>query len=282
MTPRSLTVPDRGRCEHAAEVLGRAAFLSVPLRRQAQTVGRLYVAADHPVFDAADLDFLQQAADQIMPAVAHVELIERMATRAAADERERIALDIHDRLIQPYIGLQVAVRAVEELTVELPDTEAARKVHERVQQLNALSALGIADLRGYVRGLRVGHMPAGRLSESLGRFAERFEEATGIVVALEIEADIELDDRLAGEIFSMVNEAVSNVRRHTHARSAAIRLARLREHLVLCVENALDPNESDRTFIPQSIVDRAAAVNGTTKVESTPHGTTAVTVEIPL
>jgi signal transduction histidine kinase len=275
-------VPDRARCESLAEVLGVPAYLTVPLRSSSTAAGRLYVCASVPRFDTRDGEFLLQVADQIMPSLAHLDLVERMATRAAEDERQRIALDIHDRVIQPYIGLQIGLAAVEQVLADRSDPGALPLVRDRLTKLAELTRFGIADLRGYVRALRGSPGRTGGLADSLRRFSQRFHEATGILVAVDVEGEMDIDDRLAAEVFSMACEAVSNVRRHTTALEALVTLRRTRDRLVLRVENAHDAALPVGPFLPLSIAQRAAAVSGTIAIESTGVGPTVVTVAISL
>jgi signal transduction histidine kinase len=272
---------DRSRYQEVAELLGARAYLSVPLRADTRTLGRLYVAADNPAFDGSDGEFLLQAADRIMPVLSHIELIERMATRAEEDERHRIALDIHDRLIQPYIGLQMGINAVCQLVSRYPAPALPPAIRERTAALAELSEVGIQNLRGYVRELR-GAPAAGGMLEALRRFSRRFHEATGIHVTLDIDGELAVSARLAGEIFSMACEAVSNVRRHTCAPSATIALRTAGQRVVLRVENPVEPGAPRKPFIPRSITERAAAINGNVSVELTREGRTAVVVEVPL
>lgn len=274
-------VPPGASRDAVADRLGAPAYLTVPLRMPASAPGRLYVAGTAPRFAPGDGDFLLQAADQIMPALAHVTLIERMATQAADDERRRIALDLHDRIIQPHLGLQIGLSAAEQLAASsAPDVLPA--VRDRLHRLSELAALGMADLRGYMSDLHGEPRARGGLPDALRRFAARFQDATGIQVTVQCEDDLSIDERLAAEVFSMASEGVSNVRRHTNAPAARVLIRRSDEHLVLRVENAGDPDAPAAPFVPRSIAGRAAAANGTVKVESHPLQGTAVIVDIPL
>jgi signal transduction histidine kinase len=272
---------DVSRYRAIAELLGVRAYLTVPLRVGTVTQGRLYVGGDEAAFDRGDEAYLLQAADMIMPVLAHIDLAERMATRAAEDERQRLALDIHDRLIQPYIGLQMGIGAVHQIVSRYPDQVQVPALRERIAKLAELSDLGVQHLRSYTRELR-GAPATGGLLDSLRRFARRFHEATGIQVTLDVDGELRVDDRLAGEIFSMACEAVSNVRRHTEAPSATIRLRAAGERVVLRVENPAGPDAPRKPFVPRSITERATAINGTVRVEVTDEHSTAVVVEIPL
>jgi signal transduction histidine kinase len=150
-----------------------------------------------------------------MPTIDNIRLVDRLASDAAEAERRRIARDLHDSVIQPYIGLQMALVAIQK---KLATHREA--VPEDVERLLALTNAGIADLRHYMGELREngahdsGLLPGGLLS-AVQRFTKKFAEATGIVVHVEAETALPVYDRLAAEVFRMVAEGLSNVRRHT-------------------------------------------------------------------
>src|SRR5215213_9325056 len=75
------------------------------------------------------------------------------------------------------------------------------------------------------------------LVPSVRRFAATFAETTGIAVQMEAAGDMRLNDRLSAELFQMVTEGLSNIRRHTHAMQARIVLAHRNNHVVLRIED---------------------------------------------
>jgi signal transduction histidine kinase len=78
----------------------------------------------------------------------------------------------------------------------------------------------------------------------------------------------------------MVAEALSNVRRHTSASAAAVRVAAGDGRLDVTVANDSPPGEAP--FYPRSIADRAAALGGTVRVDRPAAGGAVVHIRIPL
>ncbi|MBI3325998.1 MAG: hypothetical protein HYZ81_04745, partial [Nitrospinae bacterium] len=70
------------------------------------------------------------------------------------------------------------------------------------------------------------------------RFAAKFSEATGIAVHLEAASNIRINDRLGAEVFQIVAEGLSNVRRHTSSTQATVALACVDGQLVLRIADA--------------------------------------------
>ncbi len=273
---------DKRLCYAVAEVLGASSFLTVPMQSRNRTVGRLFLTCRKRSFQAADLDFLCQVIDSVMPVLDNIVLVDRMATRAAEDERQRIARDIHDKIIQPYIGLQLGITSIRELCDLVTGENLVPLLKERTSRLQMLAEAGTADLRQYVRRLKFGEGSNGGFVEGLQRFAARFYEATGIEVAVKAAEGFHVNDRLAAEVFSMLEEALSNIRRHTHALRCSIELKTAGERLVALVENETGTEGPPVPFVPRSISERAASLQGTVMVRTPENGNTAVLIEIPL
>lgn len=263
-----------------AELLEAGSLASVPFRYRANATGRLLLVRRHPrAFDPGDVEFLRQVVAQVAPVLDSVRLVDRLASDAAEEERLRIARDLHDSVIQPYLGLRLGLAAAQR-ALDAGRTEDGK---QDVARLVELADGEIQTLRGYVRGLRsAGGTPsAGLLVSGVRRFCERFSDATGIRVDVATEGPPVESDRLAAEAFQMVAEALSNVRRHTSASRIEVHLASTGDRLCLTVTNdGAGPN--DRPFSPRSLRERASALGGAVQVEGPAGGKTAVHVEIPL
>lgn len=269
---------DRELASALAGALDAGAVLSVPFRYHATAAGRLHVSRERTrPFDRSEIEFVRHLLDQVVPVLENIRLVDRLASDAAEEERRRIARDLHDSVIQPYLGLRLGLAAAQTAI-------AAGRVEEagaHVARLVGLADGEIQTLRGYVRGLRAGDPGAvgGLLDTGVRRFCSRFSEATGIRVDVSTEGDGVRNDRLAAEVFQMVAEALSNVRRHTAAGAASVRIRSGEDRLDVTVTNEAPPGDVD--FFPRSLGERAAALGGKVRIEH-PAGATAVHIEIPL
>jgi signal transduction histidine kinase len=280
--PESGNHKDDASCRAAAEMLGDSSFLTVPMQCRNRNIGRLFLGSRKRSFQEGDLDFLSQAIDNVMPVLDNIMLVDRMAARAAEEERQRIARDIHDRIVQPYIGLQLGITSIHELLELALGDNLLPVLKERTSKLQAMAAGGIADLRQYVQRLKYGEGSNGGFVEGLQRFAARFCEATGIEVVVKVGKSFHVNDRLAAEIFPMLTEALSNIRRHTRALRSCIELKTVGERLVALVENETGPEGPPAPFVPRSIAERAASLQGTVTVKTLENSNTGVVIEIPL
>ena len=105
-----------------------------------------------------DAAFLRQAANQITPVLEHIRLVDRMASDAADEERRRIARSVHDRVIQPYMGLQMGLKALDNLVHSAvlhnggpPPPDHYEKVVVALDNVMKVTHEGIEELRNYVR-----------------------------------------------------------------------------------------------------------------------------------
>jgi signal transduction histidine kinase len=263
-------------CEMLATTLDTDSFVSARLSIHNEVMGRAYLASRRHRFDGSDADFLSQVFKHMMPVIENVRLVDRLASDAAEEERQRIARDIHDSVIQPYIGLQMGLAALSN------KISAGQGVSTDIARLIEMTDGGISDLRRYVRGLKESGEHEDSLLTSVRRFAGKYAEATGIAVHVEADQKTQINDRLAAEIFQMIAEGLSNIRRHTQARQAVIKLACSDDDLLLRIENDNSDGTRIMSFLPRSIKDRATALGGQMRVEQKEDGYTSVVIQIPL
>jgi signal transduction histidine kinase len=146
-----------------------------------------------------------------------------------------------------------------------------------------LTIQGIADLRHFAGEIKTGeHTRSVLILPSLRRFASKFSTATGIKVRVDAKDDMIINDRLAAEIFQMVTEGLSNVRRHTTAQAARAEITIDDVNLILRIENENRNGCAPVLFHPRSLADRAISLGGQLSVSINDDHLTVVTIQIPL
>jgi signal transduction histidine kinase len=270
-----------------AGMLDARRYVSMPVYYRHQAVGRLYIIDGLTRVDTPDMEFLLQLMDHVTPVMENIRLIDNLASDAAEQERRRIAHDIHDSVIQPYLGLQFGLAALDQ-KLEVGNFS----IRGDVQELLELTNQELAELRRFVRGLRAGEEKMDVLLPAIERYAQRFSLVTGIQVDVEARGNVKVNDRLAAELFQIVAEGLSNVRRHAFCRDARVEISCKNSSLLLQIKNSRpranpesergDGNESVKTFRPHSIAERAASLGGDTRVFVDEKDYTVVSVGIPL
>jgi len=281
-----LTVSDSAVADKVASALETTKFLSTPVHNQHRPMGRLYVIGGPQAYNSSAIHFVLQLMDHVTPSIENIRLVDSLASYAADEERRRIARDIHDSVIQPYVGLQLGIAAL------------AQKLHagktdviNNVEELLELTNQELVELRRYVWGLRAGEERRDVLLPAIERFVARFSSVTGIKVDVHTRGKIEVNDRLAAEIFQMVTEGLSNVRRHALCNDASVDLACRGGKILLQIKNRRTGmgdgyhgdlgHEEPAVFKPRSISERATLLGGETQV-TFDKNFTMVTVAIPL
>jgi signal transduction histidine kinase len=200
-----------------------------------------------------------------------------LAKTAAAAERKRISLDLHDGAIQPYLGLKLGLEALRR-KVSPGDALASD-----IDELYRMTQDSIMELRGYVRALDGRMCERTALADGLQRQVERFRCFYGLTIDLHLPPDLDVASGLSAELVQMVGEGLSNVGRHTASRQVSVIVARADAQLVVDVVNHGGAEAGAwRPFTPGSLTRRADYLNGCVQVMPEGTGGSIVRIAIPL
>lgn len=257
-----------------AELLDAASFISAPLPLR-KGDGRIFIVSPRHSFSRADAKFLVHLVAQVFPLVENIAMLDRLASGAAYRERQKIARDLHDTTIQPYIGLRHGLSALR------ASAAADNPLLGDIDKLLDMSSQVIGDLRQMAQSVRSGaQREEGELLVALRRQAGQLKKFFGIDIEIAAEKGFRVSDRLAAEVFQIVNEGMSNIRKHTTARGGRVVLACDARHLHISIEN--DSATPAVAFTPVSISERALALGGTVLVGQGGNHATVVQIEIPV
>lgn len=267
---------ERAMAEAVASALDCPSFVSVPLSREIRVGGRLFIGTRQRRFGAADVALLRPVIEQVTLMLENTCLLNMLAVEAAEYERQRIARDLHDSAIQPYIGLKFGLEALARKLRQHP------AVAHDIQHLIERTSGEIADMRQLISGLadKSGNS-RDSLSASLRRQTARYSELFGISVEISSEGEQRVSRSLAREILHMVSEGLSNICRHTPARQVWIDLRHLGASLELRISNDRSGSKGPPSFVPCSLSERAAALGGSVDVNLGGERT-EIAIRIPL
>lgn len=261
--------------KNLAELLEVRSFISAPLSLRRQQ-GRIYVLSCKESFSKADALFLSHIAAQAFPVIENIELLDRMASDAALQERHKISLDLHDTAIQPYIGLKLGLGAVRN------KASADNPLVEDIDKLTLMAEKVISDLRRFTVNFKSGlGQTEPVLLLVLNQQAAQVREFYGIDISITMAGELKLSDRLATEVLQLVREGLSNICKHTLAQKGFVKIQCSNESLKIQIENehkGLQPI----AFTPRSMSERAVGLGGKLHVNQGPGGSTVVNVEIPV
>ncbi|GAA3024181.1 GAF domain-containing sensor histidine kinase [Actinokineospora globicatena] len=197
------------------------------------------------------------------------------------EERERIARDLHDVIIQRLYGAGMQLDLLARRPARKLAKPDATRLGDAVEQLDA----AIADVRSVVRALRnPDPIVPTDLAESVRAEVATARELLGFEPSFELTGDLtDIPGSLADHLRAALRESLSNVVRHAGALRVAVHLVRTPDSLRLTVAD-------DGCGIPQGVThrglrnlhDRAHQINGRCDVRSSPRSGTTVTWEAPL
>jgi signal transduction histidine kinase len=198
------------------------ARLEAPLQRAGETIGLLMVGSRiERGFEIDEVETLSSLANQAAIAIENARLQARLRELAVDAERERIAREMHDGLAQVLGYVNTKSQAIEELLVAGRTAEARGLLTE----LAAAARSIYVDVREAILGLRSPVVPGVGLVVSVEEYAARFAEASKIAVRVDATAAarrLDLAPNVEAQVFRIVQEALTNVRKHSGAGRAEV------------------------------------------------------------
>jgi signal transduction histidine kinase len=221
---------------------------------------------------------------------------EHDARARMAEERLRIARDVHDVVAHSIVAINVQAGVAAHLLRSRPDNAEAALL-----EIKRVSGSALTDLRTTLGVLRTDDDPEGtplHPTDPLGRLDELAAplRAAGVAVDVRVEGPVEAVPTAVGTAaFRIVQEALTNVLRHAGAASAAVRVAVTREHVSVLVTDDGGGSSTGGGSRPEGrpaaggagtglrgMRERASTVGGTATAGRGPDGVWAVTARLPL
>ena len=262
--------------------------ISVPVRFRGAVIGRVFLFDPWvPLLERESaIQLGQRIASEIAPAAHNVFRLRRLRSRAEARERARIARELHDGLLQSVSAAELRVDVVRRKIARFSEEDAAEL--SRVQA--ALSA-EVRGLRVLTRGMQAPVAGPNDLPQTLGELITRFERDTGISVRFETDFDADIAMRTSHEIVRIVQEGLTNIRKHSGAKHVMVRLASMRGSVRLVIEDdgrgfSFSGRRSQRELEvmsagPLIIRERVRALRGELNVVSVPGKGARLHVKVP-
>jgi signal transduction histidine kinase len=261
-------------------------LLSVPIRAPGGIRGRLMLGRSHSNFSREDLDFCQTLVTQAAMILDNVVLQSKAEELAVAEERARIARDVHDGFVQSLASLDVGIEVCRRLERKEPDRLGAE-----LAELQRAVKQGYRDARRYLDRLRDRRPHGPDLDEAVRELVREFREHGDVAVELDASAEgVPARDGVGFEVLQIVREGLTNIVRHSGARNAVVAVtADNGEFHVLIRDDgrgfpaaaASKDEELPRSVAPWSIRERVEALGGTLELRSRIGGGSEIRVTLP-
>ncbi|MEX2238575.1 MAG: GAF domain-containing sensor histidine kinase [Dehalococcoidia bacterium] len=280
--PRSSGFPDHHPPMHS--------FLGVPISGRSGAFGRLYLTEKQgdAEFTAEDERIALMLAGQASVAVENARLYEEVSQRnkelerlqdalkhlAVFEERDRIARELHDGVVQSIYSVGLSLQGSLSLLSRDPAGTRAR-IDEAINELDNV----VRDVRSYIFELRPKIVEEKGLAAAIEELAKEFEVNTLAHVDLDIAAgdSEQLGAAAQGHVIQIVREVLSNIARHAGAMEVTVRLAAGNGEVLLLIDDdghGFDPSTVSRGHGLNNMSDRARKLNGQLLIETREGGGT--------
>jgi signal transduction histidine kinase len=252
-------------------------FLGVPVAAGGRAFGNLYLTEKDGGFTDDDVMLVEALSRIAGSAVNTARLQERLRAIAVGEDRERIARDLHDSVIQDLFAVGLALQGIAD---RVTDPTAASTVEESVDRLDRV----VEALRAYIFQLRATEARRqldDRLQELVSRMGSAYPASVSLEIGMTGLNNVELED----EVVKFVTEALSNALRHSGGADVEVVVDADPEWCRIRVDDdgaGFDPASSTTGMGLANLTARAASLGGGIEVTSRPGEGTTIEVRLPI
>jgi signal transduction histidine kinase len=272
------------------DMLGLCGYALLPIVLLGQPLGILIV--DSPLggrpLTVADRDLLQHVASHVAVMIGGIRAVVGRAQRLAVEEeRNRIALEIHDAISQQLYGITYTISACIRQLPERPDV-----VREQLLYLLPQSQQAAQALRRAIFDLWPSDLDAARFRDELVGYLDEIAPQPRPQLFLQVDLAFDaLPMLMRRQLYRIAQEALNNVVKHAAARQAKLTLLRQGTEVIMRIADngqGFDPTDaladgtSRGSYGVVSMRERSEALGGQLRIDSAPGEGTTITVTLPL
>ncbi|MFF2888566.1 GAF domain-containing sensor histidine kinase [Paenibacillus sp. NPDC057967] len=256
--------------------------IAIPLQKQEPLLGNeplgvLLIGRELSTFSELEIKILTTLADHISLAMERIRLYDEWQDLLLSEERNRLALDLHDSVNQKLFSLSLTAQGIKEL---LRDENPL--VVDGISDIQKLSQETLSEMRTLIWQLRPYSAEKGMLA-SLKEYASKI----GIHVTLQMKDDVQFTEKVEKTLWRIGQEAINNVSKHARTNRATIKIQSNEDHIQMSIIDhgcGFELEQAETKLVTlgiSSMNERAAQVNGSLKINSTEGKGTIVTVTVP-
>ncbi len=257
-------------------------FLGVPIRLRGVVYGNLYLTnkANGEVFTDVDQELVVGLAAAAGVAIENARLQEQSRTAGLLDERERIARDLHDDVIQRLFATGLSLQAAAQMVKE---PVAVERIMRAVDDLD----ISIRQVRATIFELHQRWAISQSVRSEIVAICEESAKALGYKPSCDIVGPIDsaITEPARGHLLLCLREALSNVARHAHASAAEVAVAVQDGRLTLQVgDNGVgySPVPGRQSSGLDNMLVRAESLGGRSSIAARDERGTLVIWEVPI
>jgi signal transduction histidine kinase len=264
-------------------------FLGVPIVAAGEIVAELFLSDKMGPGDAAaeftdaDQRLMETLAAHAALAVVNSQRQERARELSVAEERTRLARELHDSVTQTLFSLSLAA----ESAAAVAGPAAGTALGEHLDRMRSLSAAALAEMRSLVDALQPADVEAEGLVVALRKRIDLLRRVHDVRLTLTVHGPRLRDQTLEREVSRVATEALSNALQHAKAsridttvdtRGSAVRLVIADDGAGFDLAETL---RASRRLGLTSMRERAEALGGVLHIDTAPGAGTRVTLEVP-
>jgi PAS domain S-box-containing protein len=198
-----------------------ASSFSVPLFiRDLVYGGMVFYYTEPQEFSEQQIELGLTFADQVALAIENAHLFEVTEESAVADERDRLARDLHDAVTQTLFSTSLIAEVLPVIWDKDP-----QQGRERLEEIRNLTRGALAEMRSLLMELRPTALEETGISDLLQQLREAFVGRTGTPVEIEISGECTFPVDVKVTVYRVVQEALNNIAKHARASSCQISLS---------------------------------------------------------
>lgn len=281
--PTPLRIPEIARDPRSAGFPAghppMGAFLGVPIVVRDRVFGNLYLTdkVDGDEFTAEDEALVVALAAAAGVAIENARLHRRIQEYAVVEDRDRIARDLHDTVIQRLFATAMTLQAIARTT----DPDTGTRILAAVDELDET----IREIRGTIFALQ--HTPGASLQRELQVLMSEMTPALGFRPDLVVEGPVDtvVPEPVGDHLLACTREALTNVARHARATRVEVVVVAGADLALRVTDDGIGPigaptdGHGNGT---RNLANRAEQLGGSVQIDRLPSGGTVVDWRVPL
>lgn len=255
---------------------------SVPLFGRKDKIGIMNVVSeDSQQLSESQLQLLYTIGDMLSIAIERARLFENSKRLGVAEERNRLAREIHDTLAQGLSGIVLKLETVQALF----ESGKIEKIDDLLSQTLDLTRNNIEEARRSVLDLRASPLEGNNIIEAIEKLVFDTINSEGIEGEFEVVGTYrKLEMRIELGLFRIAQEAIRNIIKHANANHFWLRILFKNDGIILTIEDdgkGFEANLQVKGFGLVGITERVHLLKGKIEIDSEKGKGSAMSIEIP-
>ncbi|ARK29182.1 sensor histidine kinase [Halalkalibacter krulwichiae] len=207
------------------------------------------------------------------------EMQETIKKAAVSEERQRLARDLHDAVSQQLFAISMMTAAIKQ-NIQGDETE------NQVIMVEKMANTAQAEMRALLLHLRPAHLEGKSLEDGVTHLFDELKQKYNMDIHVLFQENLSLPKGIEDQLFRMIQEAISNVLRHSKANQLEFQIKETKQDVkVKLIDNGVgfDPKGiQQNSYGLHTMRERITEIGGTLQIVSVPNKGTQIEATIPI